>query len=768
MARVLCVFALLAGLSTAQADIETLYVIQMSHADVGFNAPPLTMQQRNHDRTVAALNVADQRPAFRWTIETTYQLEGFVDRASQSDINRLRTLLQNGRFTYGANYTNLHSGLCGEAEYNRLVDPAIEFAKVLGVNANTALLDDVPGFTTATPRVLADHGIPYAVLGPNDFIGGKPDIPLNERVFWWQGRDGSRVLSWMAYGSYIEGYFDWGLSNITNARIWIPQRVAEFEDAGYPFDAVMVLRAADDEFPTTAMVDLANEWNASESIQIKLATPSEFFEYILNTYGDVFPTYEGDASGMWESVSMVTPATHARVRRARSMLPDVEAMWQAIADAGGGEAPVTEILEAYKLAMVFNEHAGGGMGWPGLLTEEEIREENEQFVAGALLCQARTEKLRDRALKRAAGAVADPVEPELVVFNPRGEAFDGVLVVDAPGGLPSDLRLVDPDGGPDATFRWLNDERASLAIDAAVAVGEWERWRLESGGDTPPPPAWVETDRISAGPLELVLESNMGTALSLIDSERGIDWLAQPGVHAFGGIEQATNLEAFVNVWREMNPRPVTLRAETDPVALFKRIQVLDARGSVIREYRLYESERRMDVRITVRTSDLPFVPYEDHSHHYMVAFPMNLALPTTFHISSPDGWVQPGVESLPGSALGHFGTSTGARLVGSNGRWTSITSCDSPMVDLGEMTEGAVETIETDEYGMGWKLRRHADLSEVRGGARVPMEAEPGMPDATEYVFVIRFGEANDTPPTLERMRRDISPPFATWVNLR
>lgn len=556
-----------------------------------------------------------------------------------------------------------------------------------------------------------------------------------------------------------------GLVNIPSMLQRIPARVGEFEEAGYPFDAVMVVRAADDEFPDSAMVDLAEIWNASYEPKIRLATVSDFFEHLLTNYGDVFPTYRGDASGMWESVAMVTPATTARVRRARALLPDVEELWRTLADSGAGDYPSALFGEAWKLAMIFDEHSNGGMGWPGLLTKEEIESENREFVTVALRCQQIAEELRGRALALAGPRVAESDGPELVLFNPRGEAFDGVVELTSDTPLPADLRLIDPAGGPDAELRWLDDERRTLAVRTTVPLEGWTRWRLEGSGAPPPPPVWIETDRIGAGPYELVLDPILGTAVSLNDRERGIDWLDQPGPHRFGGIEQGNNTEVFFDIWREKNPGPVTLRAEDGAIQIFRRIQVVDPFGRVLREYRLFADEPRVDLIVTLRRSALPFVEFEEHSHHYAVSFPMNLALPTTLWVDGPDGWFRPGPDSLPGSAVGHLAASTGARLEGSNGRWVSITSIDSPMLDLGEMSEGPWQVIETDEYGMAWKLRRHADLGQVKGGALVPIEAEPGMPDATDYRFVVRFGEANDPPPSRETLRRDLSPPLATWV---
>ncbi|MFQ5739384.1 MAG: hypothetical protein ACE5JX_10270 [Acidobacteriota bacterium] len=760
VAHVLICVLLTAALPHAQT-IETLYVVQMSHADVGFNAPPTVMQQRNHDRTVAALDLADLYPDFSWTVETGYQLEGFLDRASAVDLARLQARLSEDRFAFGANFTNLHSGLCGEEEIHRVFYPAAE----LGVQPLAALLNDVPGFTMAIPRAMAGANVPYAVLGANDFIGSKPDIPLAERPFWWEASDGSRVLTWLTYGSYIEGYFDWGLVSISQALDKITTRLDDFEQAGYPYDSVLVLRGADDEFPDSTMPELAEEWNATySSPQIKLATADEFFNHLLAQYGDVFPTYRGDASGMWESVTEVTPATTARVRRARSALPDVEALWAVLNTYLGLPYPAGAITEAWRLSLIFDEHSGGGFGWPGLLTEEQINQENQQFVAFARRCKRLTEAQSERAVSLAGPRRVPTGETGLVIFNPLGAAFAGIVEVDCNDPQPADLRLVDPAGGPDPIFRWTKDDRSALAFPVQIPAQGWRRWQITGGGSAPAPPSWSAAGSISAGDLELVVDPESGFAVGLLDGDLDLDWLAQPGPHRFGGLEVGTNLDVFYGISGPVDPGTVTVLAE-EPSPVFRSILVRDSKGQVVREYRLYQDEKRVDLRVVQRRSELPFVPFENHSDHYAVTFPANLSTPTILWVDGPDGWYRPGPDSLPGAGMGHFAASTGARLEGAQGRWMSISSPDSAMLDLGEMDESALPTVETDENTLSWKLIRHADLAEVKGGAHVPIEAEPGMPDETHYWFVLRFGQAGATPPDRQVMRRDIAPPLSIWV---
>jgi len=745
--------------------INTIYVVEFTHADVGFNAPPTVMQERNHDRTAAALDLADNHPEFHWTIETTYQLECFLERASALERMRLITLLAEGRFAVGGNYLNLHSGFCGEEQMHRLFELGAVLEPFLGYRPSTAMLNDVPGFSLALPRICAGSDIPYAVLGANDFIGGKPDIPLQDRPFWWEARDGSRVLTWLNYGSYIEGYFEWGLTSLTGMLINIPPLIDEFESAGYPYDAILVSRAADDTFPDATMVSLAEQWNlAGYSPRIEPATAREFFDYMLGRYGDVFPTYGGDASGFWEDVTTVTPASTARVRRTRSALPSLESLWSMLLVATGVPYPAEDFRTAWNLSMVFDEHSSGGYGWPGLLTEPEIRRENMEFVAIALGCESIADKLRQQAVNQAAPHLVPSGQSGLVLFNPLGETFEGIVDIDCGGQQPVDLRFADPGGGPDAEFRWLDADRTAVAVKVSVPAFGWRRWDVATGGNTPPPPSWQAGNTITAGDHRLTINAADGTAESLEELSTSFDWLAQTTPHLFAGIEFALHLEEFLGVWTPFNPAPSSVLAE-DPTPLFRRIRVVLGHDLPMREYRLYEEERRVDVRIEEPTSLLPFVPYDDHSHHYGVSFPANLTTPTALHIDGPDGWYSPGQESLPGAALGHFAASTGARLVGSQGRWLSVTSRDTPIVNLGEMNGSGLPEVEDDEVCLTWKLRRHADLSQVSGGGLVPMEAEPGMPDITPYEFCIRFGGGSESPPDRGDLRNDLAPPFFAWI---
>lgn len=754
----------------AQTDtattVQTIYVVEFCHSDIGFDAPPSEMAQNNHDRMVDALNLMNQWPDFHWTVETTHQLEGFLQRASALDRMRFQNRLNQGRIALGSNYTNVHSANCGEEELNRMTYAAAKYDALFNTQTKTAFLCDVPGFSNAIPRVLASAGFPNAVLCPNDFIGGEPTIPLGDRPFWWEASDGSRTLTWQTYGSYAEGYVNWGLLSLADAERRIPLRLQEYHAAGYPYDAIMVTRAFDNIYPNSGMANLAAQWNAAHTTpKIKLATADEFFEHILTTYGDVFPTYRGDGSGHWDDVTTVTPASTAIVRRTRAGMADLEALRSAMAHRHALNYPAGQLDRAWRRILVFDEHSGGGVGWPGHLSLADVEQENQEFVQIALDAEQIFEENLTEALALDGPTVVPTGEAGLVLYNPLGSAYSGIVEIDTGASQPADLRIASPNGGADAVFRWLDDQRRSLAIQVDLPANGWSRWEILGGGSTPPPPTWSQGNSLSSGAFSFALDPLTGVANQWLDSQSGIDWLNNTSAYPFAGIEAGSNQRIFFGQGYSQIVPMGAIEIEA-PGPLFRRLRVLDRSGqNWSREYRVYENEARVDVLFRFRRSALPYVTVDKHSIHYGMSFPADLATPTALTIDGADGYYQPGPDSLPGVQLAHFGAATGATLTGANGRWISVSSLDTPSLDLDGMSSAPSLTANTDATALTWKLIRHHSEGEMLGGAVLPVDIEPGLPDLLQYHFKVRVGEQNQAAPNREILRRDLQPPFATWV---
>ncbi len=746
------------------STIKKIYVVEMSHTDVGFTDPPTVVAQEVHDNLVEALRLADLRSEFRWTLETGFQLEQFDRLASAADKARLKNRFAQRRFVLGAGYVGPHSGIWTEELLNRFAHPSGQLALEYGARMNAALLDDVPGYTLAMPRALARSGVEYLLLGPNDFVGGKPAIPLGDTPFWWQGRDGSRVLAWQTYDSYIEGFFAWGFNNVNQAYNKLSTILPEYEAAGYPYDALLVMRGADNTAPSLTMANLARDWNARyDNPKFVLATPDEFFEHLLQSYGDVFPVYEGDAAGLWENGSQVTPATQSSLRRRLAALPDVEAL-QTISHAAGGRSyPFGALQQAWRGCMLYLEHSGGGGGWPGLMTLAEVNQQNEEFVALTQAVEDRVDGLRARGLKHLGPLQVPAGEGGLVAFNPLGGDYDGVLEVDCGGPQPADLAVVDPETGASLPFRWTAADRSALAFRAAIPANGWRRWQLGSGGSAPAPPAWNPGATLQAGGKSLQLDPATGVALSLVDAAGG-EWIDGASAHRFGGVEHAYHMAVFWGVFHPFQPSPVTVLVE-DPGPVYQRARVYGPSGVLLQEYRLHEHQDLLEVIGTVHRDRLPFVPLDKHSEHFAMTFPFALQTPTALRADGPGGFYTPGVDSLPGAAARAIPLATGAVLTGAGGRWASIVPRDSPLLHLGEMEGAPGADPETDENALTTKMVQHIDQTEVIGGAIRDFPDEPGMPNEVPQHSLLRFGEAGIEPPGRGQLRHDFAPPLTAWV---
>jgi hypothetical protein len=241
--------------------------------------------------------------------------------------------------------------------------------------------------------------------------------------------------------------------------------------------------------------------------------------------------------------------------------------------------------------------------------------------------------------------------------------------------------------------------------------------------------------------------------------------LDQPDSHSFFGIESGFHMEVFFSQFDITNPSPVTVLVE-DRAPLFRQAQVFTADGDLLREYRLFEDENRMDLRALMADSKLPFVEFADHSRHFGLTFPANLDLPTQLIVDGPDGFFIPGIHSLPGVTLSHFGTSTGGILRGASGRWLAVSSLDAPSLDLGEMTGAPATTVETDERAVSFKLTRHHDQGQVKGGQIINLDPEPNLPDVTSFRFKVRFGDSSSALPSRIQMQADMAPPLFHWVS--
>jgi len=198
--------------------IRRIFVVCHSHLDIGFTRPPDEVARDYKENIDEAIRLTRQNPDFRWTIESAWMIEEWLRRTGDPAlVAELGNLLRAGKMGIGMAFANMHSGLMGAEETNRLNYLGQKFRAKWGLKSAVAYQNDVPGFTWAYPRVFAGSGVKRLVTGLNLFIGGGNSLGVSQNPFYWIGPDGARVLTYFTYDSYVEGY-RWKLGCWTTCR----------------------------------------------------------------------------------------------------------------------------------------------------------------------------------------------------------------------------------------------------------------------------------------------------------------------------------------------------------------------------------------------------------------------------------------------------------------------------------------------------------------------------------------------------------------------
>ena len=438
-------FEVLGQAKLPASPIKTVYITPLSHYDFGFVEPPDAVRERAARHIDEVIRMAESNPNFRWTIESVWQINEWLKRQKKptsvlpkdkDKINRLMNLIKSGRIELSTAWGSMHTDFMGAEELNRLAYDYTSLKRTYGVRSELAVLDDVPGHPTTIPSVLSGSDTKYLVTGANIFIGVATSLAPGKVPFYWQSPDGSRVLTWVSQsrrGGYTEALTDFYLdpfsldpytdktpfdmfnpeqagkkTPLEIMEIGVTELLNRYNQAGYTYDAVMAMYAHDFIEPTyVANLEKAVKlWNSRyKQVQLKIATPTEFFKYIETKYGSQIETFKGEWSGLWSEAKTQSPKISALARYSHDHAPAAESLWSAISMTRRIPFPVGNMTSIYDLMLTYDEHSGAGNnGWIQLNSRQPLEEQNRQYVR--FMTDARREV--DFLLKQGVEILAQP------------------------------------------------------------------------------------------------------------------------------------------------------------------------------------------------------------------------------------------------------------------------------------------------------------------------------------------------------------------------
>lgn len=343
---------------------------------------------------------------------------------------RVKELAKEGRFLpEGGVYVESDTNLAGgESLIRQFIWGKQWFERELGVDTRVAWLPDTFGFTGALPQIMAGCRVPY--FATQKLLRSDPECePFPYNVFWWEGIDGTRVLSHI-YKKNNEVFNAGGLR-----RRWEEDRnqKQDIDTFLYPFGY-----GDGGGGPTEIMVETAERCRDLEGApRCTMESPAAFFDRLDGS--KVRNVYYGELYLAWHRGTYTSQAGIKRgVRKTEYALREAEFLaglmrlagrWQNLKQ----EQAVLEKLEALWRELLVQEFHDILPGSSIQRVNEEAREvlertERESRRLAQQLLKELAEKTSDAGAGREESAGAEPAgaEPAGAGDNFRGVIFNSL------------------------------------------------------------------------------------------------------------------------------------------------------------------------------------------------------------------------------------------------------------------------------------------------------------------------------------------------------
>lgn len=620
--------------------IKTIYIMPSSHWDLGFLAPPEEILPRLKPHIDEVIANAKADPDFRWTVESAWQIREWLNRTSDpQEIKDFVDLVNSGQIQVSAVFGSMHTEFMGAEELNRITYDMKDLERRLGIKTDFAIMDDVPGFTSRLPQVLARSGVHYFVNGSNIFLFGGTSLTPGKMPFYWTAPDGSRVLTWQTQGrlgGYTEAMADYyldpgeiepytkehfypkeweGLPRLEIMQRGVDKLLDKYAKAGYPYDALLLLDLHDfisSNREEKGLLPAVREWNAAgKQPRIVVATPAEFFHHMESEYGkDRFAAYSGDYSGLWSEVKTNSPQIAAKGRWLNDNLPVAELLWSLLTFRNLTSLPAGNLQDTLFKLYKYDEHSGSAqVGWPKLMTRAQVDEQNKEYVDYVSTGQTDIRYLLDSGLQTL--LAQKPAKSETVaVFNSASWERSGIAYLKC----KDEITLRDTATGKTIPVQRLSPDEAAFLAENVPALG-YKSYALASG---------VKASAVKAGSsteldnqfYRVRLRESDGAIISIFDKSLNrelVDSSAGKAANQLLRWIPSDNLPVGIG--------KVTLSRESGPLfdrVLIHRPDTFWPESEVV----LYHTIKRIEVGNLLDRDKMPFVASNQIGEYYSFNFP--------------------------------------------------------------------------------------------------------------------------------------------------
>lgn len=567
-----------------------------------------------------------------------------------------------------------------------------------------AKMTDVPCHSWIMPTLLRHSGVEFLHLGCNAG-SSSPEVPM---LFWWEGPDGSRLLTMYiaeGYGSGLMPPANWPY------KTWLAL-IHTGDNAGppKPEQVEQLLQEAEKKLP---------------GVQVRIGRLSDFADAIVADKEEL-PVVRGDMPDSWIHGPLCDPAGARIARNIRPEIATCESLDTHLRTWGVDlPDPREAIAKAYENSLLYGEHTWGGAlywitsyakqrnyaygdAWKKERAEGKFARLDaswDEHTAYIKTAQSLIAPLQQSQLQALAASVAI-AGPRIVVHNPLPWQRDGVVSVAA--GNVAIAALQPAEGGE--TIAVDKDGSAVRFVARGVPAGGYRTY-------VPCDKAAVATE-LRADQHEATLESpfyravidqDRGTIRSLID-KRTNRQLADPA--APQGLGQylyerfdADQIKAYVAAYvkskaewavneigkpamppaaevpyRAASPETFTATFSQSPLAASVVLKAPSSGGvphPVTTRFTLYRDLPCVDIELTLH--DKPADPWPEAG---WICLPVNVSQPH-FRLGRQGSIIDPARDIIRGTNRHILAINSGLTVTDADGRGVGLCPLDGPLVSL-------------------------------------------------------------------------------------
>lgn len=703
-----------------------IYLVQHTHTDIGYTRPQteiLPDHMRYIDYALDYCDLTDSLPddaRFRWTCETTWAVREYLKTRPEKQITRLKKRVEEGRIEVAGLFLN-GSDLSDETTIAAMLEP-VGYLRQSGLQVRSAMQSDINGVPWCLTDYLPGASIQYLNMAQNTHRAHKPfDRPT---VFWWESPSGSRLMV-----NRPEHYM-WAnslgiISRLSTFETGLFRHLQDLEKRGYPYDRYAIQFSGyltDNAPPSTTACSVVDEWNKKYIWpKLRLATLSEFMDYMKQEHSDDLPVVRGAWPDWWMDGFGSAAIQTAYARNAHSDyianlgLQSIAALLGVPANTAITElqSQVTDDLAFY------DEHTfGAAESITDPLCENSVVQlgQKESYVWSAV---KKNRILREQVMGRIQPFLPRTGMPTLTVFNTLGNSRSGNVMV-----------YIDHQLLPrDRAFSLIDLGEKAMPMQA-VSTREEGTWWIANLDHVPPLGyntyrILVEKKTRSIDTLSpagrnfenkhyrIELDPATGTITDIFDKNWNRSLVDRQAPNRIGEViyerlgknraqlEQYRLDEVTRSSWKNLKFMGTTSGPVFDVLFWEGNLENC-AQGAVKCEIRLYHSEKKIEFCYSMKK-----LPVTDPEAVY-VAFPFLLP-EGRFEAQVAGGTMIPGVGQIEGSASDWLGIQDYLSLKNADGQIVFV-SPEIPLVQPGAINTGNFKRIANPQTGhiFSWVLNNY------------------------------------------------------------